>query len=65
MPLYEYYCSCGCRFNDLQPPPGQPTMKCIRCGKKALKIISACAIRFKGSGFHSTDYDAYGPKGSK
>lgn len=61
MPLYEYRCtSCGERLEVIQrvdaPAPGP----CPSCGGSLEKLVSAPAIRFKGSGFYVNDYGRSG-----
>ena len=56
MPIYEYVCkNCG-KFEYLQGLHDPLLKKCPTCGASVEKIISACSIRFKGSGFYTTDY---------
>jgi putative FmdB family regulatory protein len=57
MPIYEYKCTeCGSLFEVLQKVHDLPLQKCIRCGGKVQKAITAPAIQFKGSGWYITDY---------
>ena len=58
MPIYEYECEkCGRRFEFLQKVGDEPKKVCP-CGEggKLRRLISAPAIRFKGSGWYVTDY---------
>lgn len=58
MPIYEYECEkCGKRFEYLQRIDEEPKKICP-CGKggKLRRVLSAPAIRFKGSGWYVTDY---------
>ncbi len=58
MPIYEYKCEkCGRRFEFLQKFNEEPKTVCP-CGDggKLKRVISAPAIRFKGSGWYVTDY---------
>jgi putative FmdB family regulatory protein len=65
MPTYEYECE-GChhtfevaqRFSD--PPP----KACPRCRGRVRKVFYPVGVIFRGSGWHVTDYDKNGPKGS-
>lgn len=57
MPLYEYQCqNCGeiveviQRFSDLAPA------SCGACGGQLVRLMSAPAIQFKGTGWYITDY---------
>lgn len=63
MPLYEYRCSsCGEIVEVLQRSGDPPPSECTRCGGAMLKVISAPAIQFKGSGWYVTDYARAGKK---
>ncbi len=54
--IYDFRCKEGhvtehsCSMSDV------PASVRCKCGKKATRIFSAPAIRFKGSGFYTTDY---------
>lgn len=62
MPIYEYRCHhCDHAFDRLQPL-GADCPPCPRCGGAAERILSRPAFRFKGHGFHATDYTRTGPK---
>ena len=37
---------------------------CPICGGEVRRMISAPGLKFKGSGFHTTDYGKYRPKRS-
>ena len=55
MPLYEYRCEAGHKYEIRQPfgtPSEQP---CEKCGKPARRVLHARPLLFKGSGFYSTD----------
>jgi putative FmdB family regulatory protein len=56
MPLYEYECENGHRFELIRKFADPPLDACPTCGAKARKLISSPAIQFKGSGFYITDY---------
>jgi putative FmdB family regulatory protein len=57
VPLYEYECEkCGHRFERIQKVSDPPPKSCPKCKGKVRKLISAPAIRFKGSGWYITDY---------
>ena len=57
MPVYEYRCtSCGEHTEAKQHVGDPPLSKCPRCGGALEKVISAPALRFKGSGWYVTDY---------
>ena len=62
MPLYEYECSkCGHRFEKIQKFSDPHVKTCPKCKGKVVRLLSAPAIQFKGSGWYITDY---GRKGS-
>ena len=57
MPLYEYRCpECDEKFEKIQKFSARPKAKCPDCGKPGKRLLSAPAIRFKGSGWYVTDY---------
>jgi putative FmdB family regulatory protein len=57
MPTYEYKCEKGHEFEVFQRMNEPPVEKCIHCGAKAERQLSAGAgLHFKGSGFYTTDY---------
>ena len=57
MPLYEYKCKkCGHQFEKIQKFSDKMVKKCPDCGGPVEQMISAPAVRFKGSGFYETDY---------
>lgn len=63
MPLYEYECTrCGHRFELLQKVSDEPRKRCPECRGKVERLISAPAIRFKGTGWYVTDYSEKGKK---
>jgi len=62
VPLYEYECTkCGHRFEKIQKFSDPPVKTCPKCKGKVVRLLSAPAIQFKGSGWYITDY---GRKGS-
>ena len=63
MPTYEYQClKCKKKFDQLQKITAGALKKCIHCGGKAERLISAgTGFIFKGSGFYSTDYKKIAP----
>lgn len=67
MPTYEYRClKCGKKFEQLQRITEKPLKKCVYCGGKAERQISAGAgLIFKGSGFYITDYKKSTPSEKK
>lgn len=56
MPVYDYRCEKGHRFEAIQSMSDTPLAKCEECGAPAQRVLHAPAIHFKGSGFHNTDY---------
>jgi putative FmdB family regulatory protein len=61
MPLYEYQCKkCKHRFEKIQQFSDEPIKKCPECGGPVEKLLSASAVRFKGSGWYVTDYPKKG-----
>jgi putative FmdB family regulatory protein len=59
VPLYEYAClKCGRHTDKIEPVAGPHLKKCPRCGGKVESVITAPAIKFKGSGWYVTDYAA-------
>ena len=57
MPLYEYQCQkCHHRFERIQKFSDPHIKKCPDCGGRVEQVISAPAVRFKGSGWYVTDY---------
>ena len=57
MPLYEYECTvCGHRFEVIQRFSDAPIAECQKCSAPVVKLLSAPAIQFKGTGWYVTDY---------
>ena len=56
MPIYEYGCEAGHRFEVTQKMTDPPVTTCQVCALPVSKLISASAISFKGSGWYVTDY---------
>ena len=56
MPIYEYGCEAGHRFEVTQKMTAPPLTTCQVCELPVSKLISASAISFKGSGWYVTDY---------
>ncbi|MEP6641076.1 MAG: FmdB family zinc ribbon protein [Gaiellales bacterium] len=56
MPIYDYRCTNGHRFEVLQRIADEPVTECEVCGAPAVRVLHPVAIHFKGSGFYSTDY---------
>ena len=56
MPLYEYECERGHRFERIVKFSDPPIDVCPECGAAVHKLMSSPAIQFKGSGFYINDY---------
>jgi putative FmdB family regulatory protein len=56
MPLYEYECEAGHRFEKIQKFSDPPIEKCPTCGQPVHKLVSSPAFQFKGTGWYITDY---------
>lgn len=56
MPIYEYQCEDGHRFEVIQSFSDEDLTECRECGARVKRLISPPAIHFKGKGFHNTDY---------
>ena len=66
MPTYEYQClKCKKKFDQLQKITAGALKKCVYCGGRAERMISAgTGFIFKGSGFYATDYKKKSPSDS-
>jgi putative FmdB family regulatory protein len=57
MPLYEYRCEkCHRTFEVIQRFSDPELTECSECGGHLERLLSAPAIRFKGTGWYVTDY---------
>jgi putative FmdB family regulatory protein len=56
VPLYEYECENGHRFEEIQKFSDPPLEKCTTCGAPVHKLMSSPAFQFKGTGWYVTDY---------
>jgi putative FmdB family regulatory protein len=56
MPLYEYECDRGHRFERIVKFSDPPIETCPECGAPVHKLMSSPAIQFKGTGWYITDY---------
>ena len=57
MPLYEYCCTdCNKSLEVIQKFSDPDPADCSECGGRLEKVLSAPAIRFKGSGWYVNDY---------
>jgi putative FmdB family regulatory protein len=65
MPIYEYLCPDGHRFEVVQRFSDDPVTVCEVCGKPVQRVLFAPAVHYKGKGFYSTDYGRKGANGAK
>lgn len=65
MPIYEYRCDKGHRFETFQSMSEDSISSCVECGAPSQRVLSAPAIHYKGSGFYTTDYAKKGKKDSE
>ena len=56
MPIYEYLCPDGHRFEVVQRFSDEPVTLCEVCGKPVQRVLHAPAVHYKGKGFYATDY---------
>ncbi len=56
MPIYEYLCENGHRFEVLQRMSDDALTTCEECGAPVQRVLHPVAVHFKGSGFYTTDY---------
>jgi putative FmdB family regulatory protein len=64
VPLYEYQCKkCHSLTERIQKFSDPPLTVCPHCGGEVEQLISAPAVRFKGSGWYVTDYAKGSSKG--
>ena len=65
MPLYEYQCKkCHSLTERIQKFSDPPLTVCPHCRGELEKLLSAAAVRFKGTGWYATDYAKKSGKGS-
>jgi putative FmdB family regulatory protein len=65
MPIYEYLCPDGHRFEVVQRFSDEPVTICEVCGKPVQRVLFAPAVHYKGKGFYATDYGRKGANGAK
>jgi putative FmdB family regulatory protein len=65
MPIYEYLCPDGHRFEVVQRFTDEPVTVCEVCGKPVQRVLFAPAVHYKGKGFYATDYGRKGANGAK
>jgi putative FmdB family regulatory protein len=56
VPIYEYRCTNGHRFEVFQSMSDDPVASCQECGAPVERVFHPVAVHFKGSGFYTTDY---------
>jgi putative FmdB family regulatory protein len=56
MPIYEYRCENGHRFEVMQRMTEDPLVSCTTCAAPVQRVFHPVAVHFKGSGFYTTDY---------
>jgi putative FmdB family regulatory protein len=56
MPLYEYRCDRGHKFEVMQRMSDDPVTTCSTCDAPVQRVFHPVAVHFKGSGFYTTDY---------
>ena len=65
MPTYEYRCeSCGNAYEKREGFDAPARQKCPACGKRAVRVLRAPSVVFKGSGFYATDQRGSDPSAS-
>ena len=55
MPIYEYECQQGHRFELRQGFHDDPAKECVECQQPVRRLLSPAGIIFKGSGWYITD----------
>ena len=56
MPIYEYRCGQGHKFEVMQRMSDDPVVVCETCSAPVERVFHPVAVHFKGSGFYNTDY---------
>jgi putative FmdB family regulatory protein len=56
MPIYEYRCEQGHKFEVMQRMSDDPVSTCETCSAPVARVFHPVAVHFKGSGFYNTDY---------
>ena len=55
MPIYEYACTNGHRFEVRQSYSEDPLLDCTECGAPVRRVLHPSGVIFKGSGWYATD----------
>ncbi len=62
MPIYSFRCQkCRHVIEQIQSY-SDPFPECPLCGSKMSRLLGSPSLKFKGSGFHCTDYTRHGRK---
>jgi putative FmdB family regulatory protein len=56
MPIYEYRCDRGHKFEVMQRMTDEPVTTCTTCDAPVQRVFHPVAVHFKGKGFYNTDY---------
>lgn len=57
MPLFEFNCKCGTKFELILSAKDKNKKPCPKCGKQVEKEkFASTSVIFKGSGFYQNDY---------
>jgi putative FmdB family regulatory protein len=56
MPIYEYRCDRGHKFEVMQRMTDEPVSTCTTCEAPVQRVFHPVAVHFKGKGFYNTDY---------
>jgi putative FmdB family regulatory protein len=56
MPIYEYRCDRGHKFEVMQRMTDEPVSTCTTCDAPVQRVFHPVAVHFKGKGFYNTDY---------
>jgi putative FmdB family regulatory protein len=56
MPIYEYRCERGHKFEVMQKMTDDPVSACTTCEAPVQRVFHPVAVHFKGKGFYNTDY---------
>lgn len=56
MPIFEYECPQGHRFEKLERGKSPKSRACPTCGSRAPRILSPVGFILKGEGFYVNDY---------
>ncbi len=63
MPIYEYRCQkCAHEYEKREGFDAPAQQRCPKCRGKALRVLQAAPIVFKGSGFYVTDSRSSAPE---